>query len=982
MLRSLFNRLFQRSVSGRDAANASTAMTAADIMAMADRHAAITKLRALLEKEPTNLDALNNLGACHADIGNAEEASRLFELAYSLDDSYIPAIVNHANLLVERRMSTQALPFLEEVKVADPAFGQADLVYARLCFVRGDLAAARHFQLKAWLSLFDNLRYADGHLWYALYDTDESLVAAEHKFWAETLRPIEPIAALELETAIDRGSVTEVDSDVAKIRIGYWSPDFVSHSVRYFARPLIQNHDRSKVEIFAYHDLAKQDEHTQHIRSHVDHFHDVHTLNDTDLTQLIVSHQLDVLVELAGHTSYNRLPLLQQRLAKVQITALGYPPTTGLHTIDAKIVDKHIMTVGHAKHYAESPLVLPHSFWCFDPMEDATIDPRPPVDRNGYVTFACVGNVSKMNQRMLQCWKVILDRVPSSKLLVRSATFSDAASLTATQTSLLAAGIAQDRLDLRLPEGGRAFFESYNEIDIVLDTFPFNGGTTTCFATYMGVPVISLVGSTLASRMGLSILKNLQIGDLAVHDDDAYITRAIEVSSNPDFLRSFRSEARQRYQQSSLGNGKMFAADFEEACGKLLVQKRRGELNYCSEIPALPANEIIKRAYVVMQHGQYEAAQRILQHCLRHYPHAGAAHLLVAQQWTKTHQYEEAISYLLGQFSNFAEAEKISATICLSRLYLLLGDKNSVSQQLAGVDIAAVTDGFDRSQLQLFSACCRPQSVQANEAIAPLRGEKSIHLLLVCDDLSRYTSIEAQIKELCICPADWNISFSRCAETAPQQEYQRILSNTSVDVLVIMQKNIEICRSDFWIRIVDGLTCADVISFAGARTWDRIDWRAEPYVEKAAGFITQSFEDPKLLELQWAGIESGALCKDMVVLDGALLAVKPYRVSGVAFDDKLEGDKTLLEEDWVHTLFLADRTLAVSRALGVKVSPNDGVEARDRISARVALCEKYHFNIFDMRKDDFMLASVPVASNEEAFGICDSMEQLSEAIPN
>jgi protein O-GlcNAc transferase len=502
--------------------NVEAAERAGRLMASGDRRNAIKAFREYLETDPANVVALNDLAACLADAGDQQEAARLFELAHSLDDNFMPATVNCAKLQTERGQSRQALPYLRRAKICTPRPGHVDAVYAGVLMRQGDVEGARHYQLQAWLGAFDNLRMANCHLFWLSYgDVDEQALAAEHRFWANTVMaapqgtlPVPDDAPLALETA------------GRKLRIGYWSPDFRSHSVRYFFRPLVENHDRERFEVFLYNDFPRADEQTELIRSQADHFHEVFETSDADLADLIRSHQLDLLVELSGHTSHNRMSMLQNRLARRQMQAIGYPPTSGLTTVDAKLLDRHAVTDDWHRYYAEQPLVLPGSFWCFDPLEPTPPLPDPPVIANGFVTFGCVGNISKITDRLLAAWRRILTAVPDSRLVIRSISFEDELPEEAARLRFERAGLPLDRVQLLKPAGGAAFFSSYNEIDVILDTFPFNGGTTTCFAAYMGVCVVSMAGASLPSRMGLSILTNLGAADLVVQDMDAYVERA------------------------------------------------------------------------------------------------------------------------------------------------------------------------------------------------------------------------------------------------------------------------------------------------------------------------------------------------------------------------------------------------------------------------------------------------------------------------
>jgi protein O-GlcNAc transferase len=942
---------------------------AAALTSIGDRHAAVAAYREYLKGDPYNVQVLNDLGACLADIGNAAEASATFELAYSLDDTFMPVVVNHAKMLNDRRRSDEAIPFLEQAKISDPRFSHSDAVYAGVCLFRGELNKARYFQTKAWLANFDNLRLANGHLFTAAYDDiDEIELAAEHRFWAETLRP------MIFDTQNDSASASDQDS--AKIRIGYWSPDMRNHSVRYFFRPLLDNHDPSKVEVFLYHDFHKEDEQTVHIKAGCEHFHDVYELSDADLHSLICSHRLDIFVELAGHTSHNRVSLLQNRFATVQVSALGYPPTTGLGTMDAKLLDRYVVTADSSSYYTERPAVMPGSFWCFDPMEDAPVSNAPPSVNSGFITFGCVGNTVKFNERILRCWRTILDQVPDSRLLIRSINFEDPAGYENVRKRLVGAGIDLQRVDLRKPEGGINFFTSYNEIDIVLDTFPFNGGTTTCFATYMGVPVISLFGRSLIARMGLSILSNLGVPELAVGSEAQYIEKAVEIAKDVEFLTRFKKEARTRFQQSSLGNGKFFAREFESVCADLLAAKKVGAPKYEHQIPLLPANEIVRRAYAVLGNGQQDAAARIIEHGLKYYPDSGSVHVFVAQQMVMQQRYQAAADHLIQGLDAFSPAEQIPALILLTRLQLLLRMKVEASHSIHRLDGLQLTDRFDQLQTELYRACCTSVEIKTLTPLA-VAGPRSIVVLVPCDDGQLFDGIVHNISGTCLCPEGWRIVYKRCDEARRLGEYLQALKSNDADILVLVQKNVQVVGPLFFLHLGNALLSADVVGFAGAMRWNRMDWRTENFAYKAAGFCVPSLEVQGFVEIQWLGVSSNELVPDQVVLDGGLLAINCKKIPTVDFDAELIGAETLLEEEWTNSVSRAGGRLAVHRNLSVLIDRERALNNDNCNVARMHLADKYEFDPFLMLADDNMIASAPLPNVQELQNVVNSLLENS-----
>jgi predicted O-linked N-acetylglucosamine transferase (SPINDLY family) len=944
---------------------------ASRLMHAGNKHAAAAALRAFLVEDPLCVQALNDLGACLADIGDETGARAAFEQAFALDDSFLPAVVNHAKMLIDQRRSQEALPFLEHAKHSNPEFTHADAVYAGACLRLGRLDEARNFQIRAWLANFDYLRTANGHLFYSTFDADEGAIAAEHRFWAETCQPVESLRAMEVE-AFGAGRLrvdaAPDDSTVGprRIRIGYWSPDFRSHSVRYFFRPLLEAHDRERFEIFLYHDVPNVDQQTELIRAAAEHFDDVSALPDTDFYELVLSHRLDVFVELAGHTSNNRVLLLQHRFAPVQISALGYPPTTGLTTLDGKLMDRHVVGPNSARYYTERPLVLPGSFWCFDPKEDPSIRDAPPASRNGYVTFGCVGNIAKITDSVLGCWTRILAGVPGSRLLLRAINFEEVAAMDVVRARLSAAGLDLARVDLRKPEGGAAFFESYNDIDIILDTFPYNGGTTTCFATYMGVPVVSRYGESLISRMGLSILNNLDVATLAVGSDEEYVERAIALAADRPFLDGFKQTARERFRRSPLGDGRLFASQFEQACLEWIEASRSDSVPYVHQVPALPANEIIRRAFFVMRRGQDDAVRRILAHCLELYPDNGTAHVLAAQQIAGEHSFVEAANYLRSKLDGLHGNDRVAALICLARFHLL-GDEPDPCRALCSELLArGLGDPIDQLQVELFASC-----PHALEAIVPGTGGPELPdnqrflFCIPCDSTDRFDALARRIEADCRLPPGWTLQIERCGESRRLPSYRAALDRPDVDIVVFLQKNLEIHRPEILTDLALAMREADIVGMSGARRWRRLDWRLDAFELKAGGFMLDASERAGFVELQWLGSGHDRLVSGMAVLDGGILAISRGAAQakrlGSLFDDELVGSEVLLEEDWTHSAGRAGCRLAVHRNLGVLVRTGESLDARYRGEARIRAAEKHGFSAFEIANEDRMAISAPVA---------------------
>lgn len=980
MLKGLLRGWWSRARSARAASDERQALfeRARQLVDHGDRRAAMAALEAYLDRDPSNVYALNNLGVCCIDTGDLARAHQLFERAYSLDDNFVPGVINRAKVLADQRRSEQALPLVRHALLGHPRFVHSHAVYGGILFNNGQVPQARRHHLLAWMANFDALRHANCYLFHSTYDDiDERLIASEHRFWAQTLAPPGPARGLAVSMWTPDPPFPPWPVQAApgtpsagRLRIGYWSPDLRGHSVRYFLQPLLVHHDRQRFETVLLHDSPLRDAHTDRLQAAADQFHDVHDRTDQDLTDHIRSLDLDILVDLAGHTSSNRVNLLNQRLARLQISALGYPPTTGLDTIDAKVIDRHVATPQDNLHYTEYPLVLPTSFWCFDPMEDAPVEPMPPARRRGFVTFACVGNIAKITDRILAAWGQILAQIPGSRLLLRSISFEDPAAVEAFRLRLQGAGFDLACVDLLGPAGGQAFFASYHEVDIVLDTFPFNGGTTTCFATYMGVPVVSLSGRSLVSRMGRSVLTNLGLQHLVVDRLEDYVRVAVDLAHDLPFLEQFRRDARRRYQSSALGNGALYAREFEAACEQLLQLKRTGALHWRSRVEPLPADEIVKRAYKVSGFGLQEAAVRMAEHALRHHPQSASAHLFMAQRRAATEGPAAALAYLRAQLSGLQSPGRVPALIMSIRYSLLLRQLPEALQTWEQLRQEPIADEFDRLQASLYGLHLRaPAASKPRPAPTLAVAPKRVCVLVVSEDEQQYRACTAALLHRCPVPPDWEVQTLRCDPQRRHQTYGQVARTPNLDMALILHPHVLPWRPDLLVTLADAIGQHDIVGFFGCNRWDRPDWRGDQFARKAAGFSVPCAEAGGMIDLLWLGATPGAMVGGMAVLDGGLLAVRPEMLLTCTAEPDLEVNLPLYEEVWTHLAYRAGHRLAVHRALGLEVRPASNPGEQALPTALRAAADRLGLDPFGPLDADGLYLALPLEDMEQACAV-------------
>ncbi|MEM9682130.1 MAG: hypothetical protein AAF942_02595, partial [Pseudomonadota bacterium] len=376
----------------------------------------------------------------------------------------------------------------------------------------------------------------------------EAMLAA-HRAWADRHeRPEEPAFDYALDP--DR-----------QLTVGIASPDLWSHSVACFVEPFFEQHDRDRYRLVCYADVDRPDETTERLRTQVDAWRAVAPLDDDALYDRIRSDRVDILIDLAGHTSDNRLLLFGRRAAPVQVSWLGYGATTGLSQIDYRIVDGVTDPEGTTEAFnTERLLRLSGGFMCYKPPLDA---PSPTETRGGRpLTFGSFNNLAKVSDDVIALWSRILTALPDGRLMLKSRQLADPGVRARVEESFWKEGITADRLELRGRVASRAeHLATYAEVDVALDTFPYNGATTTCEALWMGVPVVSLSGRLHVSRVARSLLHQCGLDDWVAETPDQYVSLAHAVAANlPD-----RRILREWVAESELVDGEAFARSMEEA---------------------------------------------------------------------------------------------------------------------------------------------------------------------------------------------------------------------------------------------------------------------------------------------------------------------------------------------------------------------------------------------------------------------------------
>jgi predicted O-linked N-acetylglucosamine transferase (SPINDLY family) len=518
---------------------------------------ALNSLRRAVELKPDFPGAHNNLGHVLMNLGRLREAADHFSRAVELKPDYVEVHINLAVVYLGEGRLDEAIASCRRAIELRPEIAES---YNNLGVVLKDTGRVDEAIEAFGRAIEINPRYVEAHSNLLLtlnYDPKASAqsIFAEHVAWGN--RHAHPLARQIHPHGNDR-------TPDRRLRIGYVSCDFRRHPVGFFIAPLLENHDRSQFEIFCYASVPGPDAMTERIRRCCAGWRSFLGMSDDDGAEQIRRDRIDILVDLGGHTSKNRLLVFAQKPAPVQMTYLGYPNTTGISSIDYRLTDSLADPPGLTDAMnVEKLWRLERCAWCYEPHP---LMREIGVREDGAVTFGCFNAFGKLNEPLIDLWAQLLRTMPVSRLLLKSTGAGERSSRERVEGWFAARGIPAERIEMMgQVVDPRVHFEIYNRVDVALDTFPYHGTTTTCEALWMGVPVVSLAGQTHVSRVGGSLLSHAGFGELIAASPTDYLTIALEWANDAERRAAFRRQARQKMRASELMDLSGFAQHFERA---------------------------------------------------------------------------------------------------------------------------------------------------------------------------------------------------------------------------------------------------------------------------------------------------------------------------------------------------------------------------------------------------------------------------------
>ena len=483
---------------------------------------AATQYEKALSLNPDNIPALNNYSAIMFIMGNIKKAEEAARKIIEINPTHIDPYINLGNSLKDQGRIDEAIESYKTALTIKPDHAIAG----------SNLLLCLNYSNRAPETIFD-----------------------EHKKWEDRIKPT---------ILVKNHQKAKLAPEKRPLRIGYVSADFRTHSVAYYIEPILESHDRSQFEVYCYSDVRMIDPVTLRIIKLPLTWRPIHEKDNNQVVDIILKDEIDILVDLAGHAGNKRLSIFLNKLAPVQVTYLGYANTTGLSTIDYRLTDEWADPDGSDIFYTERLYRIPNGFLCYKPPLNPPPINESPVLNNGYITFGSFNNLPKISSHTIKVWSQILKTIPHSKLMVKTKPFNDTLIQKHYKNLFLRNGIEAERLIFTgYSPSLEKHLSSYSDIDIALDTFPYNGTTTTCEALLMGVPVITLAGKSHAGRVGVSLLSSIGLTGMIAESEEKYVAIASFLTSDIPRLSKFRIGLRTALLQSPICDGKSFTQRLE-----------------------------------------------------------------------------------------------------------------------------------------------------------------------------------------------------------------------------------------------------------------------------------------------------------------------------------------------------------------------------------------------------------------------------------
>ncbi len=518
---------------------------------------AAANFRRALKIEPNLAEAHHSLGNAIQELEQYETAVASYQRALELKPDFVEAHNNLGNALKELGQLDGAVASYRRALLLKPDHAE---VHSNLGNVLQDLGQLDNAATSYRRALEIKPDYVDAYhgLLFALNYTAGHAPA----YYLEHARQYGRIVAAKVGA---RFTAWQCAARPERLRVGLVSADLIGHPVGFFLEGLLAHINPARIELFAYPTHHRQDELTARIRPHFSAWKPLTGLGDEAAARLIHADSVHVLVDLSGHTGHNRLPVFAWKPAPVQVSWLGYFATTGMVEMDYVMADEMGVPEAQQAQFTESVWYLPGTRLCFTaPVADLAVTPLPALS-NGVVTFGCFQNLTKLGDDVLEAWGNILAALPNAKLRLQCKQFGEPTQVEQLLQRFQRYGILPERVMIHRSTQRETYLAAHAEVDMILDTFPYPGGTTTCEALWMGVPTLTLAGDSLLARQGASLLSAAGLPEWVAASKQEYIAKAISLANDLPMLSALRAGLRQQVLASPLFDAPRFARHFEDA---------------------------------------------------------------------------------------------------------------------------------------------------------------------------------------------------------------------------------------------------------------------------------------------------------------------------------------------------------------------------------------------------------------------------------
>jgi len=519
---------------------------------------AINSYNNAIKLNPNNPEAYSNLGTVYKNLGKLKDSFDAFSKAISINPKNFIAFSGLGLTLKKLKKFPEAIQAFKEGIKINPNFVPLLNNMGNIMKDIGKIEEAKLNYLEA-----------------IKINPKNSSTFSNYLFSLNFLNKLNPKEYLD-EASKYKDSIKLINKNllipykyekkIKKIKIGFISADFKNHPVGFFLLDTIKNLKNMDLELIAYSNSFEKDNLTDEIKPYFSKWKLIRDKNDLDVTNLIRNDGIHILFDLSGHSADNRLPIFIQRSAPIQVTGFGYLASTGIKEFDYIFGDPHATPLEDQYKFSEKIFQL-DKIWCC--MSKSNLFPKFVPNKNKHITFGCFNNVSKINDNVLNCYSKILEKVPNSKLLLKYDKYDSKFIQQYFYEKFKSHNIDNNRIIFEGFSKRLEFIEKYNDIDIALDTFPYNGGTTNFEAAFMGVPILTMKNEYLMFRCGESINKNLKMNDWIAENNEDFITKAINFSKNKDYLKNLKIKLKKDSVNSPLFDSLNFASNLRNAFWKM-----------------------------------------------------------------------------------------------------------------------------------------------------------------------------------------------------------------------------------------------------------------------------------------------------------------------------------------------------------------------------------------------------------------------------